>query len=794
MSPRQALPVALALLAFGAMAAFVATQLRLTTGIASLLSESSEQTLARVSARLMDSPLTRTMVVSITAEDPAASIAVAERFAARLADHPEIESLRTGPDPGTAEAVHDLYFPRRLGLLSSRPEEELPARLSDPGLDAAAAELRRALSLPSGQLVKAFAGADPLQAFADRVARFDAAREAGLGVQDGHFVSSDDGSAILFLTTRHSAFDAHHQGPLEERLQTGFEAARSELGHSAVLERSSVHRFAVAAEKRAVRDMETISGISTLSIVLLFGLLFRSLRILLVSLLPLLGGLLVATSTGIAVFGEMHLMTLVFGATLIGICIDYPIHFAVHHTLLPSESGPGGSLARIWPALRLGAFTTVAGFLGLAWSDFPGVREIGVFAAVGILGALATTRWLLPSLVPAAPSPTPLERRLAGAAGRLLAGMRRRRSLVWLLPAAGGLLVAAGGPTLELQDDVFALSFPPDPEWMQEDERVRGRVARSETGRFVVVLGDDEEQALQRNDEVYLQLEDAVEAGELGGFRSLHTFLPSAALQRRNRAVLREQPRLAERTLAALERGGFRPEAFAGFTASLDDAPPPLRHADLAASPLADWVAGFRVDLDDQVAILTFVRDLVDEDALATRVESVEGARYFDQQQFLGDLYGRYRGRTVRLIALGLVAVVGLLWVRYRSPRRALATALPALLAAASTLALLALSGVAINLLHLLGTLLVLSIGVDYAIFLVAPGASSRERAATLLTLCVACASTCLAFGLLAFSAFPALRALGAATGLGVVLSLLFAPTVFVLLEDDRGDGEAPRA
>lgn len=791
MTRGEALRALVALLAFAAMALFVGRELRVTTGIANLLSESHEQALARVSARLMDSALTRTMVLAIDAGDPTTSIAVADRLGEALEGDPEVEALRSGPAPGLAETVHALYFPRRFALLSSRPEEELPGRLSDAGLARAAASLRRALLLPGGPLVKAFAEADPWQVFADLIQRFDRARGSDLAVRDGHFVDPRDGAAVVFLTTRHSAFDASRQGPFEQRLLDGFRRARAGVAEDASLERSSVHRFAVSAERRAVGDMETISGVSTALVVLLFLVLFRSPRILLVSLLPLLFGLLVSATTGILVFGEIHVMTLVFGATLIGICIDYPIHFVVHHTLLPSADGPRGSLARIWGALRLGALTTVAGFLGLAWSDFPGVREIGVFAAVGILGALATTRWLVPGLVPARPAPTALERRLAEAMGRLLHGMRRTRAAVLALPAAGVVLAGIGLPTLTLQDDVYALSFPPDPDWVAEDQRVRERVAQSETGRFAVVLGDDLGQALEGNDRVFLALEEAVEAGELEGFRSLHTFLPSESLQRRNLAVLREQPRLAERTLAALEREGFRPEAFAPFAADLRADTEPLRYEDLAASPLSDWISGFRVDLDDRVAILTFLRGLSDVPAVAARIGSVEGGHLFDQQEFLGEVYGRYRGRTIQLIAVGLLAVGLLLWIRYRSPRWALATALPALLAATTTLAILALAGIPINLMHLLGTLLVLSIGVDYAIFLVAPGASAVDQRATLLTLCVACASTCLAFGLLAFSAFPALRSLGAATGIGVILSLLFAPAVFVLLADGSGEDRA---
>jgi predicted exporter len=133
------------------------------------------------------------------------------------------------------------------------------------------------------------------------------------------------------------------------------------------------------------------------------------------------------------------------------------------------------------------------------------------------------------------------------------------------------------------------------------------------------------------------------------------------------------------------------------------------------------------------------------------------------------------------LILAGLLAVITLLQLRYRRLRLSLAAAAPALLAAASTLALLALAGTAINLLHLLALLLVMSFGVDYSIFLLETRSRADRTAAAMLSLTIACMSTCLAFGLLAFSTFPALRALGATTGLGVLLSLVLAPTALVL-------------
>ena len=129
--------------------------------------------------------------------------------------------------------------------------------------------------------------------------------------------------------------------------------------------------------------------------------------------------------------------------------------------------------------------------------------------------------------------------------------------------------------------------------------------------------------------------------------------------------------------------------------------------------------------------------------------------------------------------------------LRYRRPGPTLAAFLPAVLAAAVTVAVLSLAGVGVDLLALTSLLMVLSMGVDYGVFLAeAARHSPADLEATLTSLCVACLSTLLGFGLLALSAHPALRTIGLTAGVGVLSSLLLAPTTLVLLSGEPA-GEA---
>jgi predicted exporter len=402
--------------------------------------------------------------------------------------------------------------------------------------------------------------------------------------------------------------------------------------------------------------------------------------------------------------------------------------------------------------------------------------------------------FVLPLLLPAFATPVRSQQWLVARADALVRAMSARRGALLVLPALALVVIALGLPRVRFEDDVAALNAS-EPDLLAEDEAVRALVSRMDSGRMIVALGRDDAEALARNDAVHARLLAAREAGELAEFRSLHAFLWSPALQAANRAAFCERAELGDALDRAYVAEGLRSGAFAAFEQDLDalcDAPPAgLDWPTLAASPLAPALASMRVELGDHVAILTLLRGVTDVERLRERFVDLDEVVVFDQRALMTEMYGRHRARTIELVAAGLVAVLLILLARHRRLRPALAAFTPAILAALTTLALLVLVGHAITLLHVVALLLVLSMGVDYGVFLTESEAQPREVASTLVSLMACCASTVLAFGLLGMSSNPALQAIGLTTGLGVLLSLVLAPTTLVLLAGVRAAPES---
>lgn len=791
------LPVLIGAVLLAVMGVFVGLKLEVTSEITHFLAAGDDARLAKLSRQLAQSELTKTtiLVIDSDAHDTQAAIAAVDELAGALAEHEEVAWVRSGWSDDQSDAVYELYFPRRM-YFTAGSEQALAQALAPDGLEASARELQRQLRLPTAALVKQLAPEDPLLRYPATLERLAQARVGSLELVDGHFVTREGGAVLLFASV-HSPFRAEQQGPLQALIDARFAELASAAGQAGEgqglrLRQSGVGRFALRAEAQIRGDITRISVISTLGVIALFLLLFRGPRLVLLSLVPLAAGVLTATSVSLLVFGRIHGLTLAFGASLIGVCIDYPVHLFNHHVLEPAADGAVGTMRRIRPGLVLGALTTVAGFVGLGWASFPGVREIAVFAAVGIVGALLSTLYLLPPLMADQPTPVALQRKLAELAGRMVVGMHARRRLLYLLPLASLVLLAVALPRLEFVDDVSALTET-QADLLSEDEAVRALVSRMDAGRMVVAIGEDEEQALRKNDEVHGRLLAAREAGELEAFQSLHELLWSEQLQRRNLAAYGEPSAFAERLDAAFVATGFRAGVFAPFIealtrSSVGEGPAPLDYATLAGSALGEAAGSMRVDLDGQIGILSLVRGVEDPEALRARLADLDDVHLFDQRALMAEIYASHRVSTMQLVGVGLLAVFAMIFARYRRLGPTLAAFVPALLAAATTVAVLVLAGYALNLMHVVSLLLVLSMGVDYGVFLAESRGRPREVAATVSSLLACCLSTVLAFGLLAMSSNPAMQAIGLTTGIGVFASLVLAPTALILF----GGGPTP--
>jgi len=761
---------------------FVALKVKVTTDITHFLPGGQPQSEVQIAKELASGELSRTMVLLVDAQSTEDAVLAAQQFESALRADPRVEAglshLDGGPPEGVEEALWKIYHPRRFAFFASDVETALQ-NITEPSLREAAARLKEQLASPLSSLISRVAPEDPMLILPGLLERLEGGSGNGLSLVDGRFITEDGRASVLFLSTEASSTNSAVQRPILEGLHAAFDQVASEFDSPISLSVSGANRFAIRAEDAIQSDIKRVTIGSGVGLALLLLLLFRSFRLVLLVVPVISAGFLAGMAACIALFGSVHGLTLAFGAAMIGVSIDYAVHFHCHQTIAPHAGGPRHTLKGIWSGLSLGAATTITGFAALLISDFPGLREFAVFATAGIFAALMATRVFLPGLAITS-KPPPLTRSLVS---RMTATLARKSRVGLALPSIAVLaIIALGLPKLNWNDGIADLNKL-DPDLLAEDEAVRERVVQFEQGRLVVAVGADEEAALAVNDRVAAALAAAQTANELSGSRSLATLLPSAARQLAVDASLRNDKQLWPRLRDALAAEGFVTDGFLPFRDALTEpAPEPLSLAELQASALEPLVRPFRVSLGDQVGIVSFLHELRDEDALSARLGSIDGARLIDIEGALTRAYGTYRTKMLWLSLIGLGAVLALVALRHRAVRPTLTAFTPALLAALGTVAIISLAGIELNVLSLVALLMVVSMGVDYGVFLseAKPGSAALE--ATHLAVFVAGTSTLLGFGLLAFSDQPPLFSIGLTAGIGVSLCFILAPTLNALL------------
>lgn len=166
-------------------------------------------------------------------------------------------------------------------------------------------------------------------------------------------------------------------------------------------------------------------------------------------------------------------------------------------------------------------------------------------------------------------------------------------------------------------------------------------------------------------------------------------------------------------------------------------------------------------------AVLVPLHGVADARALAAEVPVLDLKAESER------LLAGYRREALRLSALGMAAIVLALALGLRQARGVLQVVVPVALGLLLSAALLHLIGERLTVFHLIAMLLVMGIGLNYALFFDRAEDDPAGRRRGLFALIVTCATTLIAFGTLAWSANPVLHAIGLTVTVGAAAAFL---------------------
>jgi predicted exporter len=706
-------------------------------------------------------PTTRLILIGLTGAAETDRAAVSRQLADQLRTSQSFVRIANGADALPEAELQTLFIHRYLLSPAVGPE-----RFTTEALRTALQQRLRELQSPLAVVQKRWLPADPTGEVLTLLKHWQGGiREPAKRL--GVWFSPDGSRALLLAETRAAGYDLAGQRQAVTAIRAAFATATA--GTAVQLQMSGPGVIATLAEDTVRAEAELLSVLATLGVVLMLVLIYRSGRTVWIGVLPILAALLAGAAAVDLLFGKMYALTLAFSLTLLGETLDYPTYLFSHRQAGETVQD---TLRGLWPTMRLCAATTMLGCLAMIAPDVPGLSQLGVFTIAGIAAAVATTRWLLPTLLPLDWRPV----RVVGV-GVWMDALLEPRPRLALTVGISGLLLLLGlaikAPPM-WEDDIAALS-PVPRELLRLDQELRSALGAPEVGQLIAITAPDAETALQQSEIVAAWLNGQQREGVLAGYEAAARYLPSQQTQRQRQAQLPAQEVLATDFARAAEGLPFQPGLFTPFLDAIAAAriAPPVRPEDVRGTLLGTRIGMLLFPGERGWTALLPLSGVKNPQLLAAGLppSAVGHAFYLDLRAETNRLVAGFRTTALHRLAWGVALIVAVIWIGLRCWRGVIAALIPVTVALIFTIVTLLTLGERLSLFHLVSLLLVLGIGVDYGLFFSRPGTDPEQRRHTLHALLVCCGSALTVFGMLATSELPALRAIGLTVSIGVAAS-----------------------
>ncbi|MGB8146014.1 MAG: MMPL family transporter [Chromatiaceae bacterium] len=759
-------------LAFLSACFWVVGRANFTADLSAFLPRTPTQEQQLLIDQLKSGIASRLILIGIEGSDQSARARASRALAARLRADTQFLHIANGETLGLERDRQFLLENRYLMSPAVNADH-----FTVEGLHASIADSIDLLATSAGLFTKALLPRDPTGEFMQLLDAMGSSPRPQLA--DGVWASRDGERALLLARTRAEGANTDGQSAAVAAIRAAFrETSQPDMR----LALTGPGPFSVVARATIKDQVLRLSGLGSLIIISLLLLVYRSPRAVLLGLLPVLSGALAGVAAVSLGFGVVHGVTLGFGTALIGEAVDYSIYLLIQSegTKGVASETQGNWIATFWPTIRIGVLTSVFGFASLLFSSFPGLAQLGLYAIVGLVTAALVTRFVLPTLLP-----PDLRVHDVTAIGRSLQvwverARRVRGPVLVLFVAACTLLVVKRDGMWS--GELAALSPVPAAD-QALDMAMRADLGAPDVRYLVVVTAAEQEAALVTSEHVAAVLQGLEAAGVIDGFESPAAYLPSHATQHQRLASLPPDTELRRRFTAAIAELPLQSDRFEPFFADVAKArgQATLSTEDLKGTSLAEGVDALLMPSGGHWTALLPLRVAASHGLDAERVRAALGSTgltgvYFVDLKGESDrLYAGYLREAILLSLGGLAAILGLLVAATRSPGRVFRIAAPLVVAVAVVIAGLVLAGQQLNILHLVGMLLVVAVGSNYALFFDRGAAEGGISPRVLASLLLAVSTTVAGFGILAFSSVPVLNAIGATVGPGALLALAFS-------------------
>ncbi|GEQ85244.1 glycerol acyltransferase [Patiriisocius marinistellae] len=674
-------------------------------------------------------------------------------------------------------------------FLNNEDYKNLESRLMPDSIQAIIQSNYRTLVSPSGIIARKVILKDPLGLSYTGLKKL---QKLGVGddfkLKNGFVISKDEQNLLLFITPQYLADDAAKNEEFSDKLYELQNDLNASFYDEASSEYFGAALIAVANAKQIKHDIQFTIGIAITILMVIFILFYKKLIIPFILFTPTILGALLAVSLLYLIRTEISAISLGIGSVLLGVTLDYSLHILTH---IRNNEGVESLYKEIAKPILISSLTTALAFLCLLLLDSQALQDLGIFAAVSVIGAAIFALLFIPQVYKVKTKAIAKKTSIDNIANYKFHHNK------WLITGITGLLIMSAFTynKVTFNNDLATLNYEPS-EILKAKRNLDALTNLESKSVYAVAYGNTTEAALKANDSLFNGLKNLESQHKIMSFSNLGALVQSKESQAKNIKkwnlfwTSEKISNLKQNMISSGNELGFKPSSFDGFYG--------LLQRDFKTLSIAEYGALSSITIEDfiseelDITTVTSVVKLEDEYAYEVKAAFADSDSILiiDRKQMNESLLGSLRDDFNKLIWYSMAVVLLLLLLYYRSFSLTIVTMLPVFLTWGITVGVMGILGIEFNIFNIIISTFIFGLGIDYSIFItngllqeLKTGQPTLGTHKTSILLSVL--TTILGIGVLIFAKHPALYTISIVSIIGIFSAMLLAftlqPLLFVL-------------
>ncbi|UII28863.1 1-acyl-sn-glycerol-3-phosphate acyltransferase [Fulvivirga maritima] len=616
--------------------------------------------------------------------------------------------------------------------------------------------------------------------------------DSNFGLYQNHIVTKDRKHLVFFVVLSNPPNETSNNGKFIEginQLQKSFQESHPQI----VVDYFGPAAVAVANATRIKTDVFMTVGIAMAALFIFISLFYRNIGTFFIVVTPGLFGGIIAIAFLSIVRPAVSIISLAVGSVLLGITIDYALHFFTHYK---KEKDLQKLFKDITTPLLMSSLTTSFAFFSLIFIRSSALQDLGIFAGVSVLASVCYTLVILPHVVSRLTikeeddSKMNLVERVVDRIANYPFYKRK-----WAISAFALLSVVSlfTWRQVTFESNMLELNYMPD-HLQESQDRINTISNFTANNIYVAFRGANLDEVLQKNASLNKQLQELKEDRAILDFYSLNQIIPAPDLRRERLTqwngfwLKHAEDSVMTHVNRAAKKFGFKESTFKSFDNLLNKNYDDISEED-RESILGLYGNEFIInERADRVSVLTSITlSIENKIAILSELEKIPGIIILDKSYLTSKLVALLQQDFGRLVNISLVVVFILILISYGRIELTLITFTPILLSWLWVLGLMGWLGLSFNIVNIIICTFIFGLGVDYSIF-VMRGLTQKyaygvyNLASYKKSIILSVVTTLLGIGVLALAKHPALQSIALLAIIGILSVVFITFTVEHLL------------